>query len=208
MHPSISASTDQLLQLAQQAEQRGDRQTAHELCVQLTHVDPTSESAWLQRASSAESMDETIAAVSTALAQNPTNAAARRALHYLMNLRLRRDAFVRYIAESDQSYHIQLLPDLDLEHPKDRALSEPFPPIRPALLAAALRWLGWSIVGLIPSGLGTLICAPIAMLNALRILRGRPNSADRQRALIVLAFAGGLWLIAVILVLVLVLHLS
>ncbi len=208
MHPGLSTSTDQLLQLAKQAEQQGDRQTAHELCVQLTRADPASESAWLQRASTAESIDETIAALSATLAQDPTNAAARRTLHYLMDLRLRRDAFVGYIAESDQSYHIQLLPNLDLEHPKDRALSEPFPPIRPALLAAALRWLGWSIVGLIPSGLGTLICAPIAMLNALRILRGRPNSADRQRALIVLTLAGGLWLSAVILVLVLVLHLS
>lgn len=208
MHPSLSASTDQLLQLAQQAEQQGDRQIAHELCVQLTHVDPASEPAWLQRASTAESVDETITALSTALVQDPTNAAARRTLHYLMDLRLRRDAFVGYIAESDQSYHIQLVPNLDLEHPKDRALSEPFPPIRSPLLAAALRWLGWSIIGLIPSGLGTLICAPIAILKALNFLRNRPNSADRRRALMVLIIAGGVWLIALILVLILLLHLT
>ncbi len=208
MHPGLSASTDQLLQLVQQAEQRGDRQTAHELCVQLTHADPANEPAWLWRASTAESMDETMAALSTALAQDPTNIAARRTLQYLMGLRLRRDAFVGYVAESDQSYHIQLLPNLDLEHPKDRALSEPFPPIQSPLLAAALRWLGWSIIGLIPSGLGTLICAPVAILNALKILRGRPNSADRQRALLVLILAGGLWLVALILVLILLLHLS
>ncbi len=208
MSAVFSTPPDQLLWLAQQAERRGDRQEAHQLCVHLTQTDPSNEPAWLWRAFTAESMDETIAALSAVIAQDAANAAARQALYRLMDVRLRRDAFIGYLAESDQAYNIQLLPNLSLEHPKDRASSEPYPPIRSVLLAAALRWLTWSIVGLIPSGLGTLICAPVALAKATKILRSRPSPADRQRALIILALAGGLWFVALVLVFILLLHLS
>ena len=208
MHQGSTVSSDQLLQLARQAVRQGDQQTAHQLCVQLTRADPTNEPAWLWRASTSESVDETIAALSAVVAQDPSNVVARRMLQHLMGLRLQRDAFVGYVAESDQSYRIYLPPELTIEHPKDRIPAEPFPPARSALTASTLRWLGWSIIGLIPSGLGTLICAPMAVATALKLLRSRPGSADRQRALIVLALAIGLWFIALTFALIFLLHLS
>ncbi len=142
------------------------------------------------------------------MAQDATNTIARRALSRLMEARLRNDAFIGYIAETTHTYQIHLQPDLTLTHPKDRATVEPYPPVRSAPLAAALRSLGWSILGLIPAGLGTLIGAPIAMFNAAKVLRAQPSAADRQRARIVLALAIGLWCGALFLAFIFLLHLS
>lgn len=203
----VSASRPVDLAMVQAAVQRGDRRLAHEMCVQLTTDDPANEQAWLWRAGTAESLEEASAALSQALTLNPANNTTRHGLYEAMQGLLRQDAFLEYLAETDDFYHIRTHTNLTLAHPKDRATAEPFPPPAPPPAREAFRWLGWSVIGLIPAGLGALICAPVAMLAAIHLLRSRPSKADRQRAWLVMWGSLAVWLLAALLVQILILHL-
>lgn len=202
-----SASPSLALARVRDALRRGDRSRAHEICVQLVADDPVNEQAWLWRAGTAASLEETIESLSRALTLNPANRLARQALYEAMQRLLRQDAFLAYLAETDDFYQVRTPTALEFAHPKDRARPEPFPPPGPPPAQAAFRWLGWALVGLVPAGVGTLICAPMAIVAAIRLLRRRPSRADRQRAWVVLGSALALWLVALLFAQVLVLHL-
>jgi len=118
---------------------------------------------------------------------------------------LQRDAFLAYVTETDGFYVVRTSSDLRFAHPKDRAAPKPFPPTHPPPSRAAFRWLAWSVIGLLPAGLGTLLCAPLAALAALKLLR-HSEGPDRQRALVVLWGAVALWLLALGLAAILILH--
>jgi hypothetical protein len=180
---------------------------AHDICVQIVTDDPKNEEAWLWRAGTTDSLEETLAALSQVLALNPANGAARQALYEAMQHLLREDAFLAYIAETDDLYYVRTPTKLRFAHPKGRAVPEPFPPSRPPPTRAVLRWLAWSLVGLVPAGLGAVVCAPVAMLAALRLLRQKPAKADRQRAWVALGIAAALWVLALLLAALFVLHL-
>lgn len=192
---------------AEVAARRGDLRLAHDICVRITEENPSDERAWLCRADTAESVEESIAALSHVLKLNPANPVARRGLYEAMNRLLRQDAFLAYLGETGESYHVRTPADLAFAHPKDRIQPETFPPAQPRPARAAFRWLGWALVGLIPAGLGALICAPLAMLAAIRLLRRQPNRADRFRAWLVLGLALALWLLGLILLPLFILHL-
>lgn len=207
MKPSAQPSSSPLtLALAQEAARRGERHLAHEICVRLTAEDPQNERAWLWRARTADSLEETIATLSQVLTLNPANRAARQGLYEAMQGLLRQDAYLAYLEETANFYHVRTATDFKFAHPKDRAVQEPFSLPSPAPTRPAFRWLGWSLVGLIPAGLGTLICAPFAMLAALRLLHRSPSRADRQRAWVVLWIAMALWFLALLLALLIILH--
>lgn len=175
-HLPLSSSS---IELAQEAIRRGDRRVAYAICVQLTADDPTNEQAWLWRAGTAESQEESIAALSQVLTLNPANAAARQGLYEAVQGLLRHDAFLAYLGETDDFYQVRTKQDFRFAHPKDRAAPEPFPPLEPPPAQAAQRWLVWALVGLIPAGLGALLCAPPAALAALRLLRRHPTPGNR-----------------------------
>jgi hypothetical protein len=202
--PSAAALS---LAQAQEAARRGDLRLAHDICVRLIGENPSDEQAWLWRAGTAESIEESIAALSHVLTLNPTHPVARRGLYEAMNRLLRRDAFLAYLGETGQFYHVRTPANLAFAHPKDRAQPEPFPPAQPWPAQPAFRWLGWALVGLIPAGLGAVICAPLAMLAAIRLLRRQPNRADRFRAWLVFGLAVALWLLGLILLPLVILHL-
>jgi len=192
---------------AEEALRRGDRELAHDICVRLTTEEPTNEQAWLWRAGTAGSPEETVAALSQALMLNPSSSVARRGLYEALHGLLRQDAFVVYLAETEDIYHIGAHANLTLAHPKDRAIPEPFPPSMLPPTRDAFRWLGWAIIGLIPAGLGTLVCAPVAILAAIRLLRSPTSRVDRRRAWLVVWGAAAMWLLAALLVQILILHL-
>ncbi len=202
-----SSSSSLTLAHAQEAAQSGNRRLAHAICVQLTADEPANEQAWLWRAGTAESQEESIAALSQVLTLNPANAAARRGLYEAMQGLLRHDAFLAYLGETDDLYQVRTKQDFRFAHPKDRAAPEPFPPLEPSPTHAAQRWLVWALIGLLPAGLGALLCAPLAALAALRLLR-HPTPSTRQRALIILWSAVAVWLIGAVFVFLFVLHLG
>ncbi len=203
-----SSSSSLALAQAQEAAQCGDRRLAHAICVQLTADEPANEQAWLWRAGTAESQEESIAALSQVLTLNPANAAARQGLYEAMQGLLRHDAFLAYLGETDDLYQVRTKQDFRFAHPKDRAAPEPFPPLEPPPAQAAQRWLVWALIGLLPAGLGALLCAPLAALAALKLLRHHSTSGDRQRALVILGLAVVVWLIGAVFVLLFILHLG
>ncbi len=71
------------LQRAIELAQQGDREAAHDLLREVVAQDPKNETAWLWLASVAHTQDERIAALRTALRQNPANDQTRAALEKL-----------------------------------------------------------------------------------------------------------------------------
>lgn len=192
---------------AQEAARQGYRRLAHDICVQIVMNDPQNEQAWLWRAGTTGSLEERLFALSQVLKINQANGTARQALYETMQRLLRQDAFLCYEGETDSFYYIRTPKNLKFAHPKDRAVPEPFPPSKPSPTSVVFRWLAWSLVGLAPAGLGTLVCAPVTVLTAFRLLGQNPARSDRQRAKIALGIAAALWLLALFLVALLILHL-
>ena len=154
-----------------------------------------------------ETLEESVTALNQALGLNPENTTARQALYESMQQLLRKDAFLAYQGETSVLYQVSTQADFQFISPKDRAVVQPYPPREPPPARKAITWLGWSLVGLVPAGLGTLVTAPLAALAAVQLLRQPAAAADHRRAWIVLGGAIGLWLIALVFIFILILHL-
>jgi len=166
---------------AQEAAQRGDWRRAYALCVQLAAADPANKQARLCLASAAETPEAAIAAFSEALNLNPADPTARQGLYVAMQGLLRQDAFLAYQGETQTAYRISTKRGFQFAHPKDRAAPELFPPAEPAPTHPAQRWLAWALIGLVPAGVGAVLCAPVAAVAALRLRRHpRPEVRARQ----------------------------
>jgi hypothetical protein len=159
------------------------------------------------RAKTSETLEESVTALNQELGLNPENTVARQALYETMQQLLRKDAFLAYQGETNVFYKIRMLDEFQFIHPKDRAKMEPFPPLESPPAKAAINWLGWSVVGLIPAGLGTLFAAPLTMLAAIKLMRKQTPLIDRRRAWIILVVAFVLWLFALIFSSIFILHL-
>ncbi len=167
----------------------------------------TKPSSSINRANTGKTLEESVTALNQVLESNPENTAARQALYETMQQMLRKDAFLAYQGETDVVYKVRTLAEFQFIHPKDRAVMEPFPPQKPLPTREAINWLGWSVVGLIPAGLGTLVIAPLAVIAAVKLLRQQVELIDRRRAWIVISGAVVLWLIALVFFFILILHL-
>lgn len=161
----------------------------------------------LNPAITSEALEGSVTALNQALELNPENTAARQALYETMQQLLRKDAFLAYQGETDVIYKIRTLAEFQFFHPKDRAMAELFPPQNSPPARSAIHWLGWSVIGLIPAGLGTLVLAPLAIIAACKLLCRQAELIDRRRAWIVIGIALVLWLIALALIFILTLHL-
>jgi hypothetical protein len=154
-------------------------------------------------------LEESVNALTLELEQNPENAAAARlAIYETMQQMLRKDAFLAYQNETKEHYTVSTIADIPFVHPKDRAMPDVFPRLEQPPSQEAINWLGWSLVGLIPAGLGTLVCGPVAIFVAIKLLiQKNAISSDRRRAWVVLGTAIVLWLIALVILMILILHL-
>ncbi len=162
----------------------------------------------LNLANTSETLEASVTALNQVLELNPENIVARQALYETMQQLLRKDAFLAYQGETNVIYKIRTLGEFQFIHPKDRAMAELFPPQNSPPARTAINWLGWSVVGLIPAGLGTLILAPLATIAAINLLRQQAALFDRRRAWIVIGGAIMLWLIALVFFFILILHLA
>jgi hypothetical protein len=205
-NPMDSSSILPDLPVVQDALRRGDRSRAHQICVSLTVENPENQQAWLGLAATAESLEEKITALNHLLELNPEHAAARQILYETMQELLYKDPFLAYQGETNIFYKIRTPAKFQFIYPKDRAAIEPFPPTVPPPTGEAFRWLRWSVIGLIPAGLGSLVCAPMAVIASVKLLRRDPNLIDHRRAWVVIWIATVLWLFGLMLILILSLH--
>jgi len=161
----------------------------------------------LTPANISETLEESVTELNVELELNPENAAARQALYETMQKMLRKDAFLAYLSETKDYYTIRTFAEFQFVHPKDRAMPDIFPRLEQAPAQKAIHWLVWSLVGLIPAGLGTLVCAPLAILAAIKLLLQKNSLTERRRAWVVLSGAAVLLLIAMLFLTILILHL-
>ena len=151
-------------------------------------------------------LEDSVTTLNQALELNPENTVARQALYETMQQMLRKDAFLAYQGETDVIYKIRTFAEFQFIHPKDRAMAELFPPQNSPPTRAAINWLGWSVIGLIPAGLGTLVFAPLAVIATVKLLRQQAVLMDRRKAWVVISSAIVLWLIALVFFFILILH--
>lgn len=154
-----------------------------------------------------DTLEESVIALNQVLELNPEDTVARQELYETMQQLLRKDAFLAYQGETDVIYKVRTPAEFQFIHPKDRAKVEPFPPQNSPPARTAISWLGWSVIGLIPSGLGTLVFAPLAVIAAIKLLRQQVELIDRRRAWIAISGAIALWLIALVFFFIFILHL-
>jgi len=144
----------------------GNRRDAYELCLKATLLDPQNVEAWWLRVNLAPSAEEKVMSVSR-LNELAPNLQDR---HYLSFFTIRevleRDPFLAYHDETDDLYRAVNAEQVMLSIPKQRALTDPFPPQRSSPLRAAYRWLALAFFGLLLAGLGSLVFAPLAALSA------------------------------------------
>jgi hypothetical protein len=176
--------------------------------VELTAAEPSNQEAWIGRAEAAQDVQEKIASLNRALELNPANGFARRALHACMQQLLGRDARLAYRGETSTFYQLRTPAQFEFTHPKDREALDPYPPVQMTSANAVYRWLKWSMIGLIPAGLGTVLFAPVVIVGAVTLLRHPLERSDTRRMWAAILCGAVLWIVALALVFLLALHLS
>jgi hypothetical protein len=156
--------------------------------------------------STGDTLEQSVTELNQELGLNPEDSVARQALYETMQKILRKDAFLAYLSETNTFYTISTPTDFQFIHPKDRAIPEQFPHKEFVPSQSAISWLGWSIIGLIPAGVGTMVIAPLAMVAAIKLLRQQVPLIDHRRAWIVLGAAIVLWLFGLAFFIILILH--
>jgi hypothetical protein len=195
-----------LLLTAQSALKQGQRDRAYRLSLEITRAYPNSADAWLLRSKTAASSEETMYSLSQVNRLNPNHPASKLYTYQAVWSLLKRDPFLAYMDESDDLYYVRSQEYLSLVVPKDRAVPEKYPPKGPQPLAAAYRYLLLAVFGMIFSGLGTLIFAPLAVMTALLARQRGLQKEDQIRARVVMWLAFLLLAPAILLVLIFALH--
>ena len=185
-----------------------DADAAYRAWVELTVAEPLNQEAWIRRAEAARDMQEKITSLTRALELNPANGLARRALHACLQELLVRDASLEYLGETNTSYRVRTPTGFEFIHPKDRVSSGPEPPPGRTPRDSVYRWLKWSLLGLIPVGLGTLLLAPVTTIQAITELQHPLDQSNRRRMWIAILLSMLLWLVALALGAILALHLT
>jgi hypothetical protein len=121
---------------------------------------------------------------------------------------LEADPFLAYQGETDDLYRVWSNLNLELIVPKGRAIVEKFPPTTKKPLAPAFGWLRWTAIGLLPAGIGALFLAPVtAVRTRLNYFTKSLSKADQMRVGIILFLTAVLWVTAILLSLLFVVHL-
>jgi hypothetical protein len=194
------------LLIAQSALKHGQRDKAYRLSLELTRSFPNNADAWLLRSKTAVSTEESLYALSQVNRINPNHPAAKLYTYQALENMLERDPFLAYMDESDDLYYVRSKNYLSLVVPKDRNIPEKYPPQNPQPLASAYRYLLLAVFGMIFSGLGTLLFAPLAVLAALQARRRGLKQEDLMRSRVIVWVSFLLIAPAILLVLIFALH--
>ncbi len=180
---------------ALQAFNQGERSRAYQLSLEATQFEANNSEAWFIRSAVALSVEEKILCLSHAQALAPSDAHVKEQMYHRVRDLLKQDPFLAYLEETEQLYRVRNNSELVLTIAKDRAIPEKFPPHWSAPIRSGFRLMKWTILGLIPAGLGTLIFAPLTAFRALGALNQAPSPSDRVRARVMLLSACLLFLI-------------
>jgi hypothetical protein len=103
---------------------------------------------------------------------------------------LKQNPYLEYGVENEQVYVISDGANFSIVIPKDRNSPETYRSRSRRPLDKAFVLLGWAFLGWALAGLGTLIFAPLAIIQALRTYQSRPVSrVDHIRVAIVIVIA-------------------
>jgi hypothetical protein len=188
------------------ALKNGNRAHAYQLSLELTRANPNNVDAWLLRSRTAQSTEEIMYSVSQVNRINPGHPATKTYAYQTMWKMLEHDPFLAYMDESDELYYIRNKEYMSLVVPKDRNVPEKYPPTEPQPLAPAYRFLLLALFGMVFSGIGTFVFAPLAVLSALNARRKGLDKQDRVRVRVVMWLAVLLMAPAALLVLIFALH--
>lgn len=171
-----------------------------------TRPSPRNPETWLERAQTAETLDDALLYLNRALTLSPYHRVAGHKMDEALQHILHHNAFLGYLDETDSLYRVQTGGNLVLHVSKDRTVPQAYPPKKPSPLQPAFRWLWVALLGLPLAGLGTLIGLLIALIYAVRAHRQPLNQADQVRADVMLTVAVILAGAAFVLALLMVLH--
>ncbi len=192
----------------QKALRHGEREQAYKISIQLTRNEPKNDQAWLGLACSTESSREKITALGHVITLNPTNKVASQLLYESLLLKLKEDPFLAYEGETENFYKILDRAKFHFLHPKNRKAAPPYPPATHSKKHSPQFWLKWSLVGLIPAGLGTLIFAPLAFFSAVKHLGGSNDKSEKRRAWMVIWLSMLAWLVSAGIFTLFILHIA
>lgn len=163
---------------------------------------------WFQRARRAETVSEALVCLNQVFALDPQNTQAQEMRYRVVWRLLEADPFLAYQEETDNLYRVWSNMNLELIVPKGRAVVESYPPTTKKPLAPAFGWLRWTLIGLLPAGLGALFLAPITAARTLLISLNTPlNKDDQLRVIVILFLTAVLWIAALLLSFLFLLHL-
>ncbi len=181
---------DQLLSESDEAVRQGDDQYAYELSLQATKVAPENLDAWSRHATLAPSFEEKLICMNTLNELSPDHQDRRQVAFSTVEELLNRDPFLAYLEETEALYRVIHKNNMVVVIPKRRTAVNPTLPERTGPLKPAYRLLAMAILGLLLSGVGTLVFAPLAMLAALRAGPALQSQAERVSSRVVLILAG------------------
>jgi hypothetical protein len=197
----------EILPGVEQAANGGEPQRAHQLSLKATQGDPDNLKAWLLCAETAPSIEEAVLYLNRANALQPLDPEAKQQTYQIVQKLIEQEPFILYLDETDALYHVRNGEQISLVVPKDRAVPEAYPAVRPAALQNAYRWLGLAFLGLPLAGIGAIVFAPLAAASALKLYFNTASTTNRIYSLVVILLAGGLWLVGLLLAVILLMHL-
>lgn len=203
----IETVSSRTLSDAKVAARQGEVPRAYKLARSVTSLAPEHPEGWLWRALTAQTRVERLKCLSRVIELDPEHDFARSELYDSLWALLEQEPALIYRDEADELYYIRSAAGIDLAVPKRRETSAPYPPSDPPPLQPAYRWLFLALLGLLPAGLGAIVCAPVAAVHALHVQRDPQTGSDLvRRARLVILGAGFLWVVAFVLVRLLIIH--
>jgi len=195
-NPQTNVSADGLLAGAGNSLQTGNRESAYLLSLEATRLEPDNIEAWLMRFRTAFSSEEKLLCLSQVIRLDPDHPDAKKDMYAALWGQFHSDPYLAYIEETDRAYFVRHKDHLILAVPKDRLIPESYTPRRVQFLGMAYRWLTWAFLGMATAGLGTLLCAPVAIWFANRALDLPLEQIDSRRAWMAIILSGLLIVIA------------
>ncbi len=203
---SLKNNSVDLLAQAKHYAGQGNREKAYRLSLEATQKAPDDLEAWLWRANTAPSLEEKLVCLSRVYSLDPYYYRARPSMYNALHELIRREPYLGYINETDNLYQIKSGLEIYINVPKSRAIPEIYPAPGPGLLKSTYFWLILASLGLVFGGIGAVFLAPVAIIQSL-FLQFKPlNHSERVRSLVALAAATVIWLAAIPIGLLFILH--
>lgn len=140
----------------------------------------------LRLISETRDLREALGYVQRAVELAPDDPRVRQSLYGMLLALTDRDPFVAYVMEDENSYVIKFRNSRPFVVPKGRGNIDVFPRVARTEGERILRMLRWSLLGLIPGGLGAILLLPVFYLWSCKLLIA-PGIPDQDRHLAIVA---------------------